>query len=619
MTQLQERYPDDRERSLFASVELSLRRLPAGTRERIRPLGVFQGGGSLTAIAAMLGGLDREAVVGLARQLEEVGLAELIEPGYVRFDPALGPALVRELSETERDTARALWVGVMVALAATLHQLVNKNPRVAHGLVALEVPNLSMALEYLSRSATAEAVVDFATNIEPLLSKLGREKALARVAAIRTAAGEKLGGWSHARCLAESAAVARLIDGGQYGKAVAAARALLELAEAAGEDAYPEAAYDLAMCQMYEGQALSFSGAADQALEWFEEARRRFGCLAETGGEEAAGMASVALTERANCLQDLGRLDEAAASHEEAIRLAEELGDPRGVAVCKGQLGTVRMDQRRYSEALAAYEEARKIFEKLGEPGSIAVAWHQIGMVHSSAGDYETAERAFQESLRIKVQQGKAQGEALTLLELGNLYSRMGRREDAVRFSRQAADMFANIPDLKSEASARNNAADDLVQLERYDEARREVEGAIECKKGFGHPAEPWKTFHTLCKLERATGRANEAAEARRRAIQAYLAYRRDGGENLSGGARNFAVVKQAIASGQTEAASSGLSAMLGRAGFPAQKRPLIPALQAILAGSRDPNLAEDPELDYNDAVEILLLLESLGGSAAGA
>jgi len=41
--------------------------------------------------------------------------------------------------------------------------------------------------------------------------------------------------------------------------------------------------------------------------------------------------------------------------------------------------------------------------------------------------------------------------------------------------------------------------------------------------------------------------------------------------------------------------------------------KPLIPKLQAILAGSRDLGLTADPELDYHDAAEILFLLEKLG------
>ena len=84
-------------------------------------------------------------------------------------------------------------------------------------------------------------------------------------------------------------------------------------------------------------------------------------------------MASVCLIERGNCLLRLGRLDAAAAAYEEVIRLAEQQGDERDVAVGKGQLGTVYLDQRRYPEALAAYAEAREQFEGLQELASVAV------------------------------------------------------------------------------------------------------------------------------------------------------------------------------------------------------------------------------------------------------
>jgi hypothetical protein len=40
--------------------------------------------------------------------------------------------------------------------------------------------------------------------------------------------------------------------------------------------------------------------------------------------------------------------------------------------------------------------------------------------------------------------------------------------------------------------------------------------------------------------------------------------------------------------------------------------RPFIHALQAILAGSRDRNLANAPDLDYAMAAEIILLIETL-------
>ena len=44
---IEAKHPGQRENSLLASVELSLRRLPADIRQLVRPLSVFQGGGSL--------------------------------------------------------------------------------------------------------------------------------------------------------------------------------------------------------------------------------------------------------------------------------------------------------------------------------------------------------------------------------------------------------------------------------------------------------------------------------------------------------------------------------------------------------------------------------------------
>ena len=85
------------------------------------------------------------------------------------------------------------------------------------------------------------------------------------------------------------------------------------------------------------------------------------------------------------------------------------------------------------------------------------------------------------------------------------------------------------------EGIARGNAADSLQKLGRLDEAKREVERAIVCKQPFGHAAEPWKAFAILSRIERDAGRPEAAFEARRRAIEAYLAYRRDGGEKSVG------------------------------------------------------------------------------------
>jgi tetratricopeptide (TPR) repeat protein len=474
---------------------------------------------------------------------------------------------------------------------------------------------LLAVLEHLRQTASADRVVQLATQIEDLTHYLGRPRALAQAEKVRVEAMRKLGEWSHTRSLAEQKTIDRFLDAGRHTEAVAAARTLLARAEAAGEDAYAEAAYDLAICHWLLGRCLRLGGAAEAALAPLAEARNRFQRLADDGDSVAAGMASKTITVRADCLRALGRLDEAAQAYEEAIAKARERNDPRSVAVGSGQLGAVRMLQGNYDEALTKYTEARKIVEDLGEPGSVAVVWHQIGVTYRYAGQYAAAEQAYQESLKIEVQRGNRSGEATTLTELGSLYHLMDRWENAVEFYRQAAVIHTELGDLGMEGRSRSNAGNSLIKLQRYDEARRELLRAIECDKQFGHAAEPWKAFAILGNLERAVGNTVAAEVARQRAIQAYLAYRRDGGENLSGGGRLIAMIAEAIRTGQIDDAAEGLSQLSQRPNLPDYVKPLIPALQAVLRGSRDPALVADPNLDYDDAAELLFLLESLASS----
>ena len=188
----------------------------------------------------------------------------------------------------------------------------------------------------------------------------------------------------------------------------------------------------------------------------------------------------------------------------------------------------------------------------------------------------------------------------------------MGRLEDAVKCYRQAGEIAVQLQDQMKEGLRRSNLANTLINLQCHDEARRELLRAIECKQPYGHAAEPWKTWAILCDLEQATGQPQAAAEARARARQSYLAYRRDSGENYDIGAQVCAAVVQALAAGQSDALAQQLTGMLATEDHP-RANALLPHLLAILGGAREAARADDPALTYLDAVELQLLLERLG------
>jgi tetratricopeptide (TPR) repeat protein len=609
MAQLHKKYPDDREQSLYASVELSLRRLSPEVREQIKPLAVFHGGVYLPVLSLMTG-IETDAMDELAKELIGVGLAEDMGYGHLRLDPALSPYLQGGIPEAELEGMKARWADGMMQLTDFLYQQQFKDANLASGLTLLELPNLLMMLDWIQDRESPELVVELAQALELLFSRLGRPQALAYATDVRERATEKLGEWSNARFNAESANIDRLIEQGDLQSAYNSAQGLLKRCLDAG-NAYQDADYDIAIAYFNLGRVLGMSGAAEAALQQLAEAQKRFQKLADAGNTSAEGMASVSITERADFLADLGRLDEAVNAYEDAIERDRKRNSIRNVAVGKSSLGDVRRRQERYNDAIEIYNEARNTFERLGEPGSVAIAWHQIGMVYLDAGQFELAEQAYRCALAINVQQKNRSGEALDLIELGNLYNAMGRLEEAVTFHRQSADIITGLEDMSHEGLVRSNIAIVLIKLKRYDEARRELVRAIECKEPYGHAAEPWKTWDILYDLEQATGNADSAKQAREKAIEAYLAYRRAGGVSQSPLGNIYVMATQAIKQGNASQLERELAQLSGTVDDPQDKK-AISKLRAILSGDGDPSLANDPALHYGNAVELMLLLESL-------
>jgi tetratricopeptide (TPR) repeat protein len=627
IAELEQQHSDNRELSLYASLELSLRRLSAQHREWVQALAVFHGGFQSDVLRIVLE-LEDDKELELAAALVEVGLAERQSYGYFSIDPALsaylrhsvGAGLVPAQAGQPQGIAPTFaqlqqqWLDAMCALVGYLYQQQFQDPQLAAQLTLLELPNLLALLSVLPKQADAEQTADIAGRIESLLEYLHQPKALALAVKTRQLAAATIGVWNHTQFQTKRLDIERLLQQNDLQRAYTQAEALLQQVLQAGETAYQGAAYDSAMAYAELGRVLKTGSLSEAALTALQQALQRFQSLVDAGDQSAARMVSATLTEQADCLTDMGQLEAAAELYLQAIELAEKLNDKRQVATNKTQLASVRLYQKDYPAALAAYTEARELFEQLNEPQALAAIWHQTGMVYKEMQVYEAAERCYRESLNINSQQGNQAGIASSLNELGNLYAVWGRLEQAVVFYRQAADSYTQLGDKRYEGFVRNNLANSLIKLQRYDEARSELQRAIECKKAFGHSAHPWRTWDILCNLELASNNPTAAHAAKQQARLSYLAYRRDGGENMDRPElpQLCQAILQAIQENNADDVLKDLRGFENLAGLPNYLKPVIPKLIAILQGDRNPNLADDPELDYNSAAELLLLLDAL-------
>jgi len=615
MEELHRKYPGDRERSVFACVEMSLRRLSPWVRERIKGLGVFKGGGNISSIQFVFE-LDKKKRDQLVEELVQTRLVTKLSYGFLRFHPALAPYLRQEMTDEEFQQTTARWVESMKQMTYFLYEQQFKDAQLSSTLTQMELSNLVSLLEYTKNQGNSEQTIALATRLEQLISLLGRPRLLARVAAIRESESEKLKEWGRARFESLKTQIERSMDGGNLQGALNEVQELLALCQKAGESAYPGAAYDTALTYFLFGRILNMRGMSDKAILYIDEAFKRFNPLIHQGNHDALRMASVSLTEKGECLIYLGRLEEAAEAYEEGIAASEKLEDFRTVAVGKGQIGTIRMLQGRLHEALEAHREAKKIFIKLGDLFSAAIAWHQMGMVYEKTGQFEGAENAFCQALALDVKNQNSPGEASSLGELGNLYNKMCRLQEAALFYKQAAEKYMGIEDQAGEGRQRSNLTSTLIQLKRYKEARPEVLRAIECMIPLGHSGLPWLAYNNLYILEKAEGNLEAAAKAREQAFQLFLSYRRAGGENHESGGKLCAWFLQAFSNPEEEPEPIE-NQLLDLAHTPHQPQVfylLITKLLAILSGSRDRSLYQDPELDYQAAVELKLILEKVGG-----
>jgi tetratricopeptide (TPR) repeat protein len=611
MEELHEKFPGDRENSLYASIELSLRRLQPLAREQVRGLAAAHGGVHMYVLKKVLG-VNEEAVISFLKQLIEVGLAQQLDYGHFRIDPALPFYVQRELVDLEQEGVIFRWIDAMGEFTSHLYSQLFEDAVMASRLTQLELPNLMALLTFLEERTTPELIVETANRIELLLSQLGYPQALARASMVREKAARKLTGWSAAAYQAESAHIDRLVERRETHEAVAAARHLLQKSLEAGKDAYPSAPYDIATAHYRLGRVLYWSGDADAALISVEEAQRQLQGLAHAGNTIAKRMLAVTKATIGDCLRQLGRLEKAAEAYEGAIDQASRCKDKRQEMTSLNNLGIVRLEQGRIAEAVEIFNKVLPMVENLGEPRNVAMVLLQIGEAFEKVGQVERAENLLRQALAIQVQQQNLIGEADIMTQLGIMYAEAGRLEESVNCGQRAAEIYVKLRNQMAEGAVRNNLGISLIRLRRFDEARRELLRAIECSKPYGHSGRLWNTWGHLHVVEKAVGNLQAAAEARGHAIETYKAYRSDGGETLAPGAAHCARVLEAFTQGNLTELEQYLVINAAEATHPAE-RALISKLQTLISGNRSLQLADDSNLDHRDAVELLALLESLG------
>ncbi|WP_446010543.1 CHAT domain-containing protein [Candidatus Electrothrix sp.] len=490
---LLEEQPADREdRTLLASLELSIERLPERCREWLPRLGVFAGG-CLEAAVRDITGFDEAHWQELRNHLLQVGLMEAEQvPNtgntFLRFHPTLSPALWQKLSKEEQVALMECYCQAYHQLSGELYRLDNTNPYAARLLARREMLNLLFAAQNALDTKHVDAVT-FAIVVNTFLNYFGMiNKAILLDRKAEQQIGER---GSDAWFMAQSNQGEKLFASGQPEKA---AEVFNEILLTLGDDP----TYNRAMILTKLGRC---SRAAGHIYLAEAQLRVAFNVTDQLKQNELVkGQRAWVHCELADVLTTQGRFTEAREEYKQSRRWYKEVGNLRGQVIVKIQVGTLSLQEKYIAEAIQCYEQAFELAQDLQEPALNATIQHQLGIALQDDEQWYQADDHYRQAAYLYEQQGSLALAAQTWNQLAVVNAQTGKLQAAEGWCRKAIKGGKQTGDLLATSRAKSNLAAILHEHpDRLAEARKLAEEALAIdEKVDPAAAEIWKIYTLL-------------------------------------------------------------------------------------------------------------------------
>jgi tetratricopeptide (TPR) repeat protein len=599
------------------AISSALQALPEAIQTSLAKLSVLKEGGNLVVISHVARSESVDAAKIMMDEVVSAGLAEEKDHTYYHFNPELLAHLKQISSPEQQQVSHQHWLAAMDQLLGFLYQQHFEEGPMAERLSTLERANLMAYLSELSAAPNlvadnANGVLELLRRMDTLLEKQECPNEQAQIQQWMANAEALLGDWGPLRFDQERQNVEGLIAQNSLLPASRAAQALLQHCHEVGAEAYEGADKDLAFANILMARVLKLGGSGEEALNYLQQAQ---GILESkvSSDKTAASYMVASLMEQGECLFAQRQLVPAEVVYSKAIELAESTEDLRGSGIAQTQRAAVYSMLKRPADALRGYQSALEVFQQMDDGVLEVNVWHQIAMLHRVNEDYDSAATALTSALKLLTSQKNTVGVLSTLVELGSLSEQSESLPAAVNYYLQAIKFAEESGDQYRQAAAVNRLADVYRKQGEIKLALEALELAGSLGQQFGHAAEPWKTWSILSKLHTDNNNPEGAEKARQQAIETYVSYRVDGGQNNEGDGQLCAMVLQAIQTDNDFDIRKLLAQLADNEAWKAEDHQgLIQILTQFLDGKRGLSLLDNAALNYRHVAELVLLQDRL-------
>lgn len=177
-----------------------------------------------------------------------------------------------------------------------------------------------------------------------------------------------------------------------------------------------------------------------------------------------------------------GALDKALEYYLVSLKLYTELENKDGIATTKNNIGSIYSIKKDFGQAMKYFEESQKLFTELKDPNKVVGSMNNLGNLHSELQLFEQALKFYSEAWQMSEKNGKPFIDPLS--NIGNLYYRQGNYQRAVEYYTRALDLARKDNSMVDVLNITANLGEVYVKAGRAREAQPYLDSALVlCKK----------------------------------------------------------------------------------------------------------------------------------------
>ncbi|MBI2966682.1 MAG: DUF5112 domain-containing protein [Bacteroidetes bacterium] len=162
-----------------------------------------------------------------------------------------------------------------------------------------------------------------------------------------------------------------------------------------------------------------------------------------------------------------------------ALMWRKELNDSTGIAAVLNKIGMIHKERGRLDSALACFISALDIYEKIRHTQGIAHMLNNVAVVYMLQQNYDSALEYFFKSLKIKEKQKDDYGISGTLLNIGNIFYYKRSYRNAIPYLLSGIEYAKKVNELLYIGQGLNNIGSCYLELQVYDTALQYLTEAL--------------------------------------------------------------------------------------------------------------------------------------------